>query len=479
MKRNKTWFITLMAVMLTGSLYGCSVGGGSSSSVEPTSQATSTPSFEPSSDPSSSTFEPSSSSDSFSSQVSSSVEEDTSEELLLNANFNELNAWAILAENGCSVSTVEHGNGQLVLQLNNAKANQTYTVQCKQDGIIVKQGYRYDVSFSIKSSVTREVNFIVQASDYSHYLLNRNISLVAGQEYRFEETFVSSSSTTCLFGFMLGKINGMTSGEHQITIRHPSFKGVKVEQHASLGLDGTMDAAPTSSHGRTLYWSDEFNGNAVDTTKWNFEIGNGNWGWGNNEQEYYTSSSDNAYVSNGSLKITARKERYGNFNYTSARMITKGKFQFHYGYIEARLAVPSMTGIWPAFWMLGANIDQVSWPQCGEIDNMEAVNFNDDVYSTLHWNENGHRESGSGAYNINDRTKYQIYGLEWTESAFIFYVDDVEMYRFAISSSNGTSAFQKDFFFLFNVAVGGNWPGFTIGDVFPQTMSVDYLRVYR
>ena len=116
----------------------------------------------------------------------------------------------------------------------------------------------------------------------------------------------------------------------------------------------TVKASPTT--GSKLVWSDEFNGNSIDTSKWGFEIGTGSNGWGNNEQQYYTNRSDNAYVADGALHIRAKKESYGGRNYTSARLNTNRKFTFTYGYVEARLALPSNQGIWPAFWMLGANI---------------------------------------------------------------------------------------------------------------------------
>ena len=167
----------------------------------------------------------------------------------------------------------------------------------------------------------------------------------------------------------------------------------------------TVSASPTT--GSKLVWSDEFNGNSIDTSKWGFEIGTGSNGWGNNEQQYYTNRSDNAYVADGALHIRAKKESYGGRNYTSARLNTNGKFTFTYGYVEARLALPSNQGIWPAFWMLGANIGSVGWPSCGEIDIMEAINAENKTYGTCHWNANGHAEYGNAYLLTVDMPRHQ------------------------------------------------------------------------
>ena len=154
-----------------------------------------------------------------------------------------------------------------------------------------------------------------------------------------------------------------------------------------------------------LVWSDEFNGNSLDTNTWNYEIGTGSWGWGNNEQQYYTDR--NIRVSNGTMKITAKREDYGRMKYTSSRITTKNKKNFKYGKIEARIKMPKFKGVWPAFWMLGANQDSVGWPNCGEIDIMEAINDENLVYGTLHWfNDPGNNNADSGSsVAVADRTE--------------------------------------------------------------------------
>ena len=132
-----------------------------------------------------------------------------------------------------------------------------------------------------------------------------------------------------------------------------------------------------------LVWSDEFNGTSLNTDYWTYEIGNGSWGWGNNEQQYYTNSEENVSVSNGTLKITAKYESIGGKNYTSGRIKTSGKVEPGNGYVVARIKLPSVNGIWPAFWMLGTNGQ--GWPMCGEIDIMESINTNKFPYATMHW----------------------------------------------------------------------------------------------
>ena len=149
-------------------------------------------------------------------------------------------------------------------------------------------------------------------------------------------------------------------------------------------------SAATTAVTYQLVWSDEFDGTAVNTANWNFETGGG--GWGNNEQEYYQAS--NATVSAGNLVITAKKQRVKANNYTSARMTTKAKHEFLYGKMEARIKLPLVQGLWPAFWMLGANINTVPWPGCGETDIMEHINLENTIYGTIHWDNNGHASYG-------------------------------------------------------------------------------------
>ena len=255
---------------------------------------------------------------------------------------------------------------------------------------------------------------------------------------------------------------------------------------SSSAIPSSSSAVPSSSSESPYFWSDEFD--ALDTTKWTFEIGTGSSGWGNNEWEYYTDRSENAYVQDGILHIRANKEDYKGSKYTSARMITKGKFSFTYGTVEARIALPVGKGIWPAFWMLGENIDAVSWPACGEIDIIEAVNDENVVYGTNHWQYNGnHADYGNntrdyyGTSKELDITQFHNYKMVWNEKLIAMYVDDFKYQEIAIENAkDGLEAFHKPQFFILNVAVAGNWPGFEVDDTqFPNEMLVDYIRVSK
>ena len=252
------------------------------------------------------------------------------------------------------------------------------------------------------------------------------------------------------------------------------------------GPDPESSSTKATEPAKEYLWNDEFDGETIDTSKWGFEIGTGASGWGNNEWEYYTDRKENAYIKDGVLHIRAQKEDYKGSKYTSARMITKDKFSFTYGTVEARIALPTGKGIWPAFWMLGQNIDKVSWPTCGEIDIIEAINDENIVYGTHHWQYNGnHASYGNntkdyyGTSKELDITQFHTYKMVWNEKLIAMYVDDFKYQEIDIEKAkDGLEAFHKPQFFILNVAVAGNWPGFEVDDTqFPNEMLVDYIRV--
>ena len=247
---------------------------------------------------------------------------------------------------------------------------------------------------------------------------------------------------------------------------------------------------PSESAAWKLTWSDEFNGSAIDSTKWSFDLG-GN-GWGNHELETYTSRNVNARVEAGSLVITARKETFTGAdkitrNYTSARLLTKNKFTQAYGRFEARIRIPYGQGLWPAFWLLGENIDTVHWPNCGEIDIMENIGKEPSiVHGTFHGpGYSGGNGIGASYTLAGDRKfadDFHTFALEWEPNIMRFYVDG-GLYQTRTPSdlpAGSSWVFDHSFFMIVNVAVGGDWPGNPdVTTVFPQQMLVDYVRVYR
>ncbi|WP_098743959.1 RICIN domain-containing protein [Paenibacillus sp. EZ-K15] len=229
-----------------------------------------------------------------------------------------------------------------------------------------------------------------------------------------------------------------------------------------------------------LVWSDEFNGTSLNRANWTPEIGTGSGGWGNNELQYYTDRAQNVQVTGGNLVITAQKESYGGMNYTSARIKTQDLKSFTYGKVEARIKLPSGQGLWPAFWMLGSNISSVGWPKSGEIDIMERVNHNPYVNGTVHWDAGGHADFGRVSGNL-DFSQFHVYSIEWDSKYIRWFVDGQQFNEFYIENGTGnTEEFQRPFFLLLNLAVGGNWPGSPNNSTpFPSQMLVDYVRVYQ
>jgi beta-glucanase (GH16 family) len=235
-----------------------------------------------------------------------------------------------------------------------------------------------------------------------------------------------------------------------------------------------------------LVWSDEFEGTAgasPDATKWTFDIGAG--GWGNQELQFYTNRPSNVSLDGlGNLVLTARNESFSGAPFTSARIKTQGKFAQTYGRFEARLKTPYGPGMWPAFWMLGSNINTVPWPQCGEIDIMEQRGQEPNIN-----NGSIHGPGYSGGASITKKyrlptgrfdTDFYLYAVEWGTDYIDFYVNDYLYQRIEASDLPGEWVFNQPFFMIMNIAVGGNYVGFpTAGTIYPQTMTVDYVRVYK
>jgi beta-glucanase (GH16 family) len=237
----------------------------------------------------------------------------------------------------------------------------------------------------------------------------------------------------------------------------------------------------TQAQNWQLVWSDEFNGSIGPD--WSFETGNGANGWGNLEKEYYqqqNASIINYAGGNGVLAITAKNQSVGGFNYTSARMKTQGHRSWKYGKIVASISLPAFQGSWPAFWMLGDNIGSVGWPQCGELDIMEQIDTANTVYGSTHWWVGSQADfSGNTGVSV---TNWHEYSITWDSQYIKWFVDGNQYNQFYIGNNNGgTNAFNNNtFFIILNMAVGGNWPGFSIDNSrLPASMLVDWVHVYQ
>lgn len=242
---------------------------------------------------------------------------------------------------------------------------------------------------------------------------------------------------------------------------------------------------PTSYDGYTLVWNEEFVGTSLETSNWNYETGRGSSGWGNNELQYY--QEENATVDDGRLTIEAREEIIQGSNYTSARLTTQGKQEFQYGRIDIRARAPYGQGLWPALWMLGSDYSTAGWPFCGEIDIMEMVGGtvagggDNVVHGTVHWDNDGQYANYGDSKTMPEplANAFHVYTIIWDESQIAWYIDDVQ-YNVIDITPAALSEFHQPFFFIVNIAVGGNWPGSPdVTTTFPQTMDIDYIRVFQ
>ncbi|HNQ27190.1 MAG TPA: glycoside hydrolase family 16 protein [Aquaticitalea sp.] len=228
-----------------------------------------------------------------------------------------------------------------------------------------------------------------------------------------------------------------------------------------------------------LLFEEQFDGSALNTSNWNYELGNGCpeiCGWGNNERQYY--SEKYVAVNDGYLVITAIKDSL----YESGKITTKGKFEFQYGTVEVRAKLATGKGIWPAIWMLGSNITEVGWPRCGEIDIMEYVGKSPhEIHTTLHTPDSHGNTVNTKVTVVEDIEQgFHVYKCHWTKDAISFYIDGNLVYTFSPDIKNeSTWPFDQPFYIILNMAVGGNFGGPDVDDsIFPQQFVVDYVKVY-
>jgi beta-glucanase (GH16 family) len=271
-------------------------------------------------------------------------------------------------------------------------------------------------------------------------------------------------------------------------IKLPALYGKNlIMKYYALIFAFILTAGAGSAQDWELIWSDEFDDSTIDAAKWEFQIGDGCpnlCGWGNNELQYYR--AENAVVENGLLRITASEQGFGGKQYTSARMRTRTQGDWTYGRFEARIRLPEGQGIWPAFWMLPTDEVYGGWPRSGEIDIMEMVGHEPaTVHGTIHFGEPWPNNSFTGnSYTLSQgkfSDNFHEFAIEWGVGVIHWYVDGT---KFSTKTRNDLQGkpwpFDQRFHFILNIAVGGNWPGNPDGTtVFPQTMEVDYIRVYR
>lgn len=255
-----------------------------------------------------------------------------------------------------------------------------------------------------------------------------------------------------------------------------------------VGFTNTGYDAPTSYPSYALAWADEFNGPSLNLADWSFENGDGCpniCGWGNNELEYYTDRADNLFFQDGKMIIEAKKENYAGKNYTSSKILTRGKKIFRYARIDVRAKLPKGKGIWPAFWLLPQNSVFGGWPKSGEIDLMEMIGHEPNkTYGTLHFGPGpGSTQLGrsytlpSGIFN----NEFHVFSIEWKQDQIKWLVDGVVYSTYSITDFGANNyPFNEDFFLIVNMAVGGNWPGNPDPTTYlPQWLILDYIRVYQ
>ncbi len=309
----------------------------------------------------------------------------------------------------------------------------------------------------------------------TNLVINASVSNDSSGNVAFTATATNAISYFFDFGNGVNQI--VTFGV--ITYKYPASGTytVNVIAKSTSGQTITGSAQVTVKVVKALIWFEEFDKpGAPDPSKWGYDLGAG--GWGNSELQHYTNRTDNAIVSNGTLKIIAKAESYNGSAYTSARLLTKDKFSFKYGKIESRIKLPAGVGTWAAFWMLGNNINTVSWPACGEIDIMEHLGRElNKIYATLHHpGHSGANGDGSTMTIANASTEFHKYAAEWTESSIKFTVDDMLFYTF---SNLPGLPFNQNFFVILNVAMGGNFGGPVDPAFSSAEMEVDYVRVYQ
>lgn len=358
------------------------------------------------------------------------------------------------------------------------------------------------IDWEVASAATYEIqgsndnsNWTTLSSETSGVMGNRTDTVAITGNYRYIRMY--GLTRTTVYGYSIFEmevygsiplvIDSDSDGVDDSIDQCPgTLADIAVESNGcEFGVIGGYDA-PTSYPGFTRVWEDEFNGSTLNTSDWSYDIGG--TGWGNNELQFYR--EQNTSVANGLLTIEAKEENFGGRAYTSSRIKTESLQTFQYGRVDIRAVMPQGQGLWPALWMLGQSFGTVSWPFCGEIDIMEMRGNEPNTFlGTAHWDNGGsYANYGSETTGLSPvlpsgtlADEFHVYSIVWDASTISWYFDDAAtpFHVISITPSN-LSEFREPFFFIFNVAVGGNFlpnPNGTAS--FPQKMMVDYIRVYQ
>jgi len=387
-----------------------------------------------------------------------------------------------------------------------------FAISCNDDepaamepAVILPQLLIENASFIEGSDITSGVSIAVQLEGTSTELVEVGYSIESGSA-TVDEDFSGEIDGVLVFDgdeveqeikfTILG--DDVAEGDEDFTIRLSDPVNVTLRSESITITVKDDDARAVSSSAPNggfnspisypemdLLWSNEFVADELNAAEWTWDLGNGNDGWGNRESQYYR--EENTTVEGGNLVITAKEENFEGLPYTSSRIISKDKVEFQFGRIDIRAAMPQGQGLWPALWMLGANIDDIGWPACGEIDIMELVGHEPGiVHGTAHFGANNSerrflgRSKDLGAGDT-FAEEFHVFSLIWERNKIRWLLDDQQYHILTPQDvSPALWPFNKNFFMIFNVAVGGQWPGYPDATTtFPQQMHVDYVRVFQ
>lgn len=387
---------------------------------------------------------------------------------------------------GITDSTTEVINNELAVNVVLNGATAAYATQVYQEGFEVNNGFVYTIEFDAYANDPRPIN--VQLGDalnydpwFTEFMDPYRIDLTTTKTH-YSIEFTMTNQSTPDQGKLVFELGPMYDTAIDTTVFIDNVSITATGQNTEV-IEETIDY---DSLVYELVWSDEFNyEGAPNPDYWTYDIGGS--GWGNNELQYYT--EDNVIVTEGNLVIEARKELLGGKQYTSTRLVSKNEGSFQYGIVEVRAKLPYGRGTWPAIWMLPTNWMYGGWPDSGEIDIMEHVGYDMNVvHGTVHTGSYNHMigTQRGGSIDITDVVNdYHVYKIEWLPDKIDFYVDDIHYFTFSVEGEDNVTSsewpFDQAFHLIFNIAVGGSWGGVEGVDdsIFPQSMYIDYVRVYQ